>query len=366
MNEERDNQSRQRPPRRRRRGGRPQSPKDAFISRLVMTVGMVLTVGFLVYVLFIAADVFLLFFASCLAAIFLSSLAAFVASKTPLSYKVSVSLVLIVLLTLSAGFFAVSAPVVGDQISRFKESFPQSVEQTYEQVKQYPFFQWLENNFDLQDWMPSKRILLGQTAPVATGMLGGIASFVIMIVLGIYLAFDWKPYVEGFIRLFPKDKRKRAGEIIASVGEKMRWWLIGKFIGMLIIGTLTTVGLKILGIPFAFLLGLIAAMLTFIPNIGPVLSAVPAVLLAFLQSPQQALNVIILYIATQALESWLITPNVEQRTISIPPGLVILSQIVFGLLLGFLGLALATPLFAIVYVLIREIYIKDILHDYDV
>jgi predicted PurR-regulated permease PerM len=135
---------------------------------------------------------------------------------------------------------------------------------------------------------------------------------------------------------------------------------------MLIIGVLTTAGLSILGVPLALSLGIFAALLTFIPNFGPIIAVLPAVLFALVESPTKALYVLALYIGIQMIESYLITPLIERETVSLPPVLTIFFQIFLGVLVGGLGLILATPLLTVIIVLVKMLYIEDILGDKDV
>ena len=109
-----------------------------------------------------------------------------------------------------------------------------------------------------------------------------------MLALGIYLAAEPAIYLDGALRLVPPERRGHARDVLLAIGDALTWWLIGRFIGMAIIGVLTWLGLLFLGVPLALTLALIAAALTFLPNIGPVVSAVPAVLLALMQGPAQA------------------------------------------------------------------------------
>ena len=132
---------------------------------------------------------------------------------------------------------------------------------------------------------------------------------------------------------------------------------------MIIIGVLTAVGLWLLGVPLALTLGLLAALLTFIPNIGPILAVVPAALLALLQSPTRALYVVLLYLGIQTVESYLLTPLMQKRTVSLPPALTIFAQVLMGILVGRIGLVLATPLTAALFVLVKMLYVEDILGD---
>ena len=148
-------------------------------------------------------------------------------------------------------------------------------------------------------------------------------------------------------------------EVLEEAGSTLQRWLLAQLVSMGIVGLLTTLGLWLLGVPLALTLGILAALSEFIPNFGPILSAVPAVLLALVDSPRLALWVVVLYAGIQAAESYLITPLVQQRLASLPPVLVIVSQLLGGILFGFLGFALATPLLAVAMVLIKRLYVED-------
>jgi predicted PurR-regulated permease PerM len=184
-----------------------------------------------------------------------------------------------------------------------------------------------------------------------------------MILLAIYLASEPKTYIKGFAKLFPQQNRKRVREILYEIGETLSWWLIGKGASMIFIGLLTWIGLSFIGVPLALSLGLIAGLLSFIPNFGPILSAIPAILLAFIDSPISALYVLGLYVGVQLIESNLVTPMIERETVELPPVLTIVSQLALAILFGAPGLILATPILAVVMVLVQTLYIQDVLGD---
>ncbi|RYY34569.1 MAG: AI-2E family transporter, partial [Sphingobacteriaceae bacterium] len=127
---------------------------------------------------------------------------------------------------------------------------------------------------------------------------------------------------------------------------------------MCLIATLTFTGLSIVGIPMALTLALMAGLLNFIPNFGPLIAMIPAVLLGLIDSTNTAIIVAVMYILIQILESNIITPMVQKRMIDLPPALTIISQVLMGTLSGVLGILLATPLLAVVIVLIDELYVK--------
>ncbi len=196
--------------------------------------------------------------------------------------------------------------------------------------------------------------------------LGAIGNFFVTILLAIYLATEPEFYIKGFTKLFPIERRERVKEIINTVIETLQWWLIGKAASMIFIGILTWIGLSIIGVPLALTLGLIAGLLSFIPNFGPIISAVPALLLAFIDSPITAVYVLALYVGVQLIESNVVTPIIERETVELPPALTIMFQLALSVMIGGLGLVLATPLLAVVMVIVQTVYIQDILGDREI
>ncbi|MGH6611543.1 MAG: AI-2E family transporter, partial [Burkholderiaceae bacterium] len=196
-----------------------------------------------------------------------------------------------------------------------------------------------------------------------SGVLGGIVNVLIIIFVGLYLAAEPRLYTNGLVRLVPIRHRPRAQEFLSALGHTLRWWLVGRLSLMLLNGVLTALALWLLGVPLALTLGILAGLLNFIPNIGPVIAGVPAVLIALMQSPQQALYVFILYVALQSVDGYVLTPLVQRRTIELPPVLTITAQVLLGVLLGTLGVLLATPLTAAALVLVKMLYVEDTLGD---
>jgi predicted PurR-regulated permease PerM len=126
---------------------------------------------------------------------------------------------------------------------------------------------------------------------------------------------------------------------------------------------MVTIGLAVLGVPLAGTLGVLAALLTFIPNVGPFLSAIPPVLLAFSNSSRQALLVILLFCAVHALEGFLITPVAERAAVHLPPALTLSVQLLLAVIIGPIGIALAAPLTTVAMVLVRSVYLKRFLYE---
>jgi predicted PurR-regulated permease PerM len=161
----------------------------------------------------------------------------------------------------------------------------------------------------------------------------------------------------------PPRRRGRAREVLDELGTTLARWLMGKAVSMLAAGIMTAVGLSLLGIPLALILGIIAGLLDFIPYVGPLMAGVPALLIAFSASPEQALYVALLFGGIQLVQGYLLEPMIDQRTVSLPPALTIAMQVMFGAVFGMAGVALATPLTAVLIVLVVMLYVQDMLGD---
>jgi predicted PurR-regulated permease PerM len=180
---------------------------------------------------------------------------------------------------------------------------------------------------------------------------------VIILFVGLFIAFDPQTYVNGFLRLFRPAYRPQVEELLHDIAGSLKQWMLGRLIDMGVVGSLTVIGLWSLGIPLAISLSVIAALLTIIPNLGPILSVAPAFLVAFSQGFHMALYVVLLYIGVQTVESYLIIPFVQQKAVHIPPALLLIAQILFGLMAGTLGLIVAAPIVATLMVLVNRLYV---------
>src|SRR5690606_26087532 len=152
--------------------------------------------------------------------------------------------------------------------------------------------------------------------------------------VGLYVAFEPGTYRRGILRLVPPARQAAAVDLLDSIIDKMSWWLLGRIVSMAVMGIFVGGGLWLLGMPMALSLGLLAALLEFIPNFGPLLAAVPALLVAYAQDQQTLYQVTILYVVVQTLESYLITPLVQRQAIEMPPALLIVAQVGLGLHAG--------------------------------
>ncbi|MGH7720931.1 MAG: AI-2E family transporter, partial [Gemmatimonadaceae bacterium] len=205
--------------------------------------------------------------------------------------------------------------------------------------------------------------ITGYLFPFLTSTLAVIGGLLLIVFLSIYIAVDPELYHRGLMHLFPHPSRARVGEVFSAMALILRKWLVTQLIAMLAIGAVTTAVLMILDVRAALALGLLAGLLEFVPIFGPIISAVPAIAMGFLDSPQKALSVLIAYIAIQQVESHLLIPMMMKEGMDLPPVLTILSQAIMSLLFGFLGLLVAVPALAAVLVPVKMLYVEDVVGD---
>jgi predicted PurR-regulated permease PerM len=188
--------------------------------------------------------------------------------------------------------------------------------------------------------------------------VGALANGVLVLFLGLYLAVDPSLYVRGLLELVPREKRDGVADALRAAGHALRQWLLGQLLAMAAVGLATFAGLWLLDVPYALSLALIAALLEFIPFIGPILAALPAITVAFATGPDTALAVALLYLGIQQLEGTLLMPLIQRWAVALPPALAVLAVVIFGLLFGTLGVLFATPLMVVAMVLVRKLYVE--------
>ncbi|HXG84745.1 MAG TPA: AI-2E family transporter [Pyrinomonadaceae bacterium] len=336
-----------------------------FARKITVALGIFAAFAALAIVLWQGTEVFLLIFAGLLLAIFLRSLSDFLSEHTPLSDKWALTIVLLgIVAAITLGFWFLSDSVER-QFVELSENLPAAFEQLRGQIARYPLGRRV-----VEQIPPPSQIILGgggranvfaRVTGIFSTALDAAVNVLIVLITAVYFAFNPKLYREGTVNLVPKAHEKRAREIISTVEYTLRRFLLGISGSMAINGALTFLGLWFLGVPFAIPLDILAGLLTFIPNIGPFIAGLPAVLIAFSNSPAQALYVLILYLVVQNLDGFIISPLIQQRAVSLPPVLVIGSQLLLAVLFGFFGLLLAVPLVAAGFVLVKMIYVEDIL-----
>jgi predicted PurR-regulated permease PerM len=221
-------------------------------------------------------------------------------------------------------------------------------------------------SIDILKLLPSPMGLLGGVSNVLGTTFGALANVVLILAFGVYFALDPKTYTTGAVRLLPIRHRDRAQEVIDEMGLTLRHWLAGKALMMMLIGIVTYIALTLIGVPLALLLAVIAGVTSFVPIIGPAIAGGLMVLVALTESSEMAIWTLGFYLALQTAESYLLMPVIQSKAIDLPAGVVIAAQVLFGILFGGLGVALATPIAAVSAVAVKRFYIEDVLGDEDV
>jgi predicted PurR-regulated permease PerM len=199
--------------------------------------------------------------------------------------------------------------------------------------------------------------------PIVSSFLGAIGGVIIILFIAMYIAAEPELYRQGVLHLVPHRHRGRAEEWLSTLRDTLRQWLIARLIAMLLIGLITAAGLTALGVKGAGALAVVAGLMEFVPFFGPLVSAIPAIGVALVDSPEKALWVIGLYILIQQLEGNVITPLLLEKRLDVPPALTVLTVAALGIVFGVLGMLIAEPLLAVVLVTTKMLYVEDVVGD---
>lgn len=331
------------------------APEPSFGRKVWITTGIVALTVILLWIIKVTFNVFLLILAGILIALYFRGLSGILHRKLHLPQKWALPIAIIGSLLLLIGFFWFAGNSITQQVAQLSETLPATVEKVKGQMNAHPIGRKILGQVSSKGNMQKSSSMLQTFFSSTFGVLGDVY---VVLFLGIFFTASPKIYIQGMVKLFPAPAREKATEVLSKIGTTLRKWLKGQILSMLIVTVLTAIGLWALGMPMVFVLALIAGLLNFIPNFGPLIAMIPAVLVGFMQSPTTALLVAILYILVQVLESNVITPQIQKRLIQIPPALIILSQLFMGVLTGGWGLVLATPLIAILMVVVNELWVK--------
>lgn len=195
----------------------------------------------------------------------------------------------------------------------------------------------------------------------AMSLGSGLADALLIVVGGIFIAASPKFYRIGAIKLVPEQRRGQIWQALEASGNALRLWLKAQLLTMAVIGVVTGLGLWLIGVPSALALALLAALLEFIPYVGPIVAAIPAILLAMAVDPQTALLTVGLYVIIQQLEGYVLSPLIQQWAVDLPGALLLFSLLACGTLFGALGVIFAAPLTVVIYVLVKKLYVQEAL-----
>jgi predicted PurR-regulated permease PerM len=328
------------------------------------------------YVLWAVHQLVLMLFGAVLIAVAIDRLAGLLQARTRIKQRGQAILAAIgLLIALAIGAILLVVPPFVVQFRELTQLVPVALDRLdtwFHTVSQQPLGQWLQTVFPDFDF----RSLITQAQPAISPLfqggfalfastLGGVFNLLLVAILALMVLFDPLPYRNAFVQLFPSFYRRRVLVILDRCRTSLDAWLIGILLNMSIIGILSGTGLALIGVKLALAHGVLAGMLTFIPNVGPALSVLPPMLVAVLDDPLKPLLVLGLYIIVQQLETNLLTPMVMSKQVSLLPAVTLTAQIFFATFFGFTGLLLALPLTVVAQVWFQAVLVEDVLNHWD-
>ncbi|MFM2379892.1 MAG: hypothetical protein RLZZ143_2471 [Cyanobacteriota bacterium] len=269
-------------------------------------------------------------------------------------------------------FFIIIVPPFIEQFQKLIELLPQAwdlVRNNSIQWRQQFQFDWLPSLPNLSDLVqqlqPLGTFVFSNFFTFFSNSVAAILQLLFVLVLAIMMLANPQPYRQAFLKLFPHFYRHRAEEILTLSEAGLGNWLLGIAISSTMVGLFSGFGLWLLQINLVLVHAILAGLLNFIPNIGPTASVIFPILIAVIDAPWKIVAILILYFIIQNVESYLLTPTVMAKQVSLLPAITLIAQIFFAQIFGILGLLLALPLTVVVKTWLDELLFKDILDKWD-
>jgi predicted PurR-regulated permease PerM len=279
-----------------------------------------------------------------------------------------------VLVGLLAGLGVISAvlaiviPAFADQTEDFVNAVPGTVESLEDRVRDLTN----ERPSELGDraqkfarrYTDDPAELIGPITSIGLGVAGVLGGLILMLVTACFMAVRPQPLVEGALRLFPPDRRPNVERVMYRLREAWIGWLRGVVVDMLVTGVLLYAGLRIVGLDYAIVFAVFAALLV-VPYFGAVVGAVPPVLYALTVSPGKALLVLLIYLVVQQIESNVVIPLVMSKRVRLHPALIAIGVVIVGQLFGVVGLFVAVPILSAVVICMEEFWVRPLEERHD-
>lgn len=330
-----------------------------FAARATIAVAIICLGVISLWLVHKATDVLLAIFGGVVMAVLFHTLAMPLMRYARMPAWAAVLVVLVGIAGLLTLFGWLMAEPVSHQFDELSVRLPEAIDRLRSQFLSFKWMSWLWEYGS--NTSPEGEKILRQITRAFSITLSAGAGIVVVLFLALYMASSPRTYSDGLIRLVPVSYRSRAREVFGETYRVLRVWLLTKLVSMAFVAVCVALGLWLMKVPLALALGILAGIFEFIPTVGPLLSAVPAILLAFVHSPTTALYVTLLYVGVQWVQNHVTNPLLQQRTLSLPPALTLSLVALLGTFFGFGGLLLSGPLSVVVVVLVKKLYIEDVL-----
>jgi predicted PurR-regulated permease PerM len=339
--------------------------RDSPRTLIAWTIGLVIAAVALAWALYLVRQVLVLIYVSVLLAIGFGPLVRLVERRTIVQIGthvprwLAILIVYLGILTVVAGIALVVFPPLVTQAQEFARHLPELVDRVQRQLVTHHVLTERKTFGGIVGQAPPATDVVGTAILTFWGLFGGMLGVVSIVILTFYLLVDSEAVFAAIVRLFPRGRRLRVHAVSRQIATKVSAWLVGQLILAGIIGASSALWLGLLGIPYFYVLALIAAIGEVIPIVGPILSAIPGIAIAFGSSWKFALLVAALYLAQQQLEANILVPKLMERQVGLTPVTVMVSLLLGGALLGIPGAILAVPTAAILQVLFQELFGED-------
>lgn len=325
-----------------------------FKNKVWITAGILLLVVVIFLLFKTLFGLLLLVLAGILMAIYFHGCASLL-EKLRLPPKIAVFAAVLLNFLLIGGFFWFVGARLQQQVAQLSDTLPNSINHAKEWLQQFP------GGSKILDYLNSSGDS-GKTLSVVkkffSSTFGILSDVYIILLLGLFFTASPLLYKKGIVKLLPPAAKEKGDSLLEEIHNVLKNWIKGQLFGFVFIALLTGLGLWAVGMPLILTLALVAGLLNFVPNFGPIIALVPACLIALTIDPTTALLVAGIYTGIQIVQSAVTQPLIQKKMISMPPALIIFGQVAMGSLAGFWGVLLATPLIAIIIVLVDKLYIK--------
>lgn len=325
----------------------------AFARRTAFVFGVAAAL-FLIWQL---SGVFLLAFAAIIVAVLLRSIADPIAARTPLPEGAAVALAGLLVVAAITGAVWLFGSVLAEQTRQLVAILPTSATELRAMVSTWPFGDQIAR-LDGSGLVSGAGGLVGRVGGYAMSTVSVATSLVLVIIAGVFLAVSPRVYRDGLVILFPPERRDALRASADTTGRALKAWLLGQLADMVVVGVMTGIGVALIGLPSPLALGLIAALLAFVPIVGAIAGAVPGLLLAAQGGWELMAWTLLVYVVVQQIEGNLIYPFIQKRAVELPPVLTLFGILGFGTLFGFVGVFVATPLMVVLFVNVRLLYLR--------
>ena len=284
---------------------------------------------------------------------------------SPLNRPAALLLVLVGLLLLGWGLFALLLPEVIQQVEQLISLLPTLIRRLAELTDRIPWLPDLEHQLFQSNTLERLQPLGGQLLGVAGGAANTTIQLLLMALLAVLMALDPRSHTRLVVAITPAFYRSRMRELLQECREALGGWLAGMTLSAVVVFLTTWAGLALLRVPLALLSGLFCGLLTFVPTIGPTAATLVPLSVALLVSPAKVLQVLVLRLVLQNGEAFLLTPLLLNRAVNLLPTVALMSQLCLGALLGLPGVLLALPLVVVLQVLCQQVLVNDIMDHWD-